>query len=976
MFDDEYVDNDFLDDDYGESLKPQNKAQDQRLLANLNRLPTIGQKSGLFEDEIQPRSTSTKNKNSKLSNNKPILPPTQKANFKLDQDSEDDIDLGSDEDDEDFGDNLYFNQKSKPSININQEHKKSNLPSAPQEKEKILPSITKSNATQIKVIDHQNSQNRGANSNSKLSNHNLNNDSASSAQIKDQKYMQSDTRKYNPLNLNSYEQLSEDEFYNNESLNASKQIKSAKQQQQQIQQPQVKPSLNINSNKNASQESQSSVSKQSTQKQPIQMIDHASDSLTHGGDDEEPFKQNIKSQSNSIEGQKYLDDIKKLDPPQQFNNLNNTQSSKASNLDARRQQNSNSTINQSNQPSASAKISSRPPLNNPNNRQGASSLPATQNRDRDSDSVERMAQINEKLKQELLDVINKMEMQLKKFEEKRRAKIESELQTNTAMIDKNKKIKMGQNKFQRIKQEVQEMWAQLEHSYNIELINKLEDELKDKTNRLHQARSEIESVQKIEKEQNGALENLNRNKENSNKISNLSNQLRVQKDEYKRLKDLNLQDQKLMKQQHEQVMRLEEKCKKIQIMIKDSKNKNTTQRSNMPPMVTDLTKSRLEDEVKEMDEQRIKDEKRYKQQVGKLDQQLKQLNHELQILSIKLKEKDQEVKLNELKIRELKKQVPNTKLKPLNRKDGKVNMSVDTRLNDDFDSLIEEERAQSKRGDVSGRPKIQRRIIRDGSQKVMQKVNSAKNQINAQQQNKISSQSKSRANNRPQTITRQSSASDNKQGSKPAPKQFNIRNKKQVVRKNSNTSQVSQISKPNNDILAQLHEEDKRLNIVDQSDEIENQVNDDNDLEHHQVQAEKDDKLLHTINEEISHSQFDNFPSQMPKVKNMQGPLNKQDDIVEEEQIQDEINMGYDEDFEDPVGESRTEMHNLNLQESSIKNDFELQNKLASPSMISQKHSSEIGTGANDNITESQQDQQQNQKNVFAKPSFMMKKKR
>jgi hypothetical protein len=36
-----------------------------------------------------------------------------------------------------------------------------------------------------------------------------------------------------------------------------------------------------------------------------------------------------------------------------------------------------------------------------------------------------------------------MEMQLKKFEEKRRSKIEADLQVNTALIDKNKKIKMG-----------------------------------------------------------------------------------------------------------------------------------------------------------------------------------------------------------------------------------------------------------------------------------------------------------------------------------------------------------------------------------------------------------------------------------------------------------------------------------------------------------------------------------------------------
>lgn len=50
-----------------------------------------------------------------------------------------------------------------------------------------------------------------------------------------------------------------------------------------------------------------------------------------------------------------------------------------------------------------------------------------------SDSVDRMVQVNEKLKQELLEVITKMDSQIRKFEEKRRAKIEAELKTNAAL---------------------------------------------------------------------------------------------------------------------------------------------------------------------------------------------------------------------------------------------------------------------------------------------------------------------------------------------------------------------------------------------------------------------------------------------------------------------------------------------------------------------------------------------------------------
>jgi chromosome segregation ATPase len=109
--------------------------------------------------------------------------------------------------------------------------------------------------------------------------------------------------------------------------------------------------------------------------------------------------------------------------------------------------------------------------------------PQARNTNNDS-SVERMIQVNEKLKAELLEVINKMDGQIRKFEEKRRAKIENELKTNAALQDKDQKIKKKARTFQKLKQEITEMWQQLESSYNIDAINRLEDELKDKTKKL------------------------------------------------------------------------------------------------------------------------------------------------------------------------------------------------------------------------------------------------------------------------------------------------------------------------------------------------------------------------------------------------------------------------------------------------------------------------------------------------------------
>lgn len=66
------------------------------------------------------------------------------------------------------------------------------------------------------------------------------------------------------------------------------------------------------------------------------------------------------------------------------------------------------------------------------------------------------------------------------------------------------------------------MWTMLEHSYNIELINKLEDDFKDKSNRLDKLKEEVSAMEKISNQQNGALDNLNKNKENSQKMNNLN----------------------------------------------------------------------------------------------------------------------------------------------------------------------------------------------------------------------------------------------------------------------------------------------------------------------------------------------------------------------------------------------------------------------------------------------------------------------
>lgn len=104
------------------------------------------------------------------------------------------------------------------------------------------------------------------------------------------------------------------------------------------------------------------------------------------------------------------------------------------------------------------------------------------------------------------------------------------MKTNAALQDKDQKIKKRAKKFQRLKGEIQEMWQQLENSYNVEGISKLEDDLKDKTKRLDKLKTEAEAMEKISREQNQVLDNIGgKNKENSDKLYQLNQQLREAK---------------------------------------------------------------------------------------------------------------------------------------------------------------------------------------------------------------------------------------------------------------------------------------------------------------------------------------------------------------------------------------------------------------------------------------------------------------
>jgi hypothetical protein len=78
------------------------------------------------------------------------------------------------------------------------------------------------------------------------------------------------------------------------------------------------------------------------------------------------------------------------------------------------------------------------------------------------------------------------------------------------------------------------MWQILEASHNVDGINKLEDELKQKNRQLDMLKSDVEAMERVSKDQNNALESLGgKNKENSDKMYKLNLKVREAKQEAK-----------------------------------------------------------------------------------------------------------------------------------------------------------------------------------------------------------------------------------------------------------------------------------------------------------------------------------------------------------------------------------------------------------------------------------------------------------
>jgi len=189
----------------------------------------------------------------------------------------------------------------------------------------------------------------------------------------------------------------------------------------------------------------------------------------------------------------------------------------------------------------------------------------------------------------------------------------------------------------------------------------LENEERAKKKILQELEEEKKSLLKIQKEQKKAMDIMINEKELEKKKDQLTEELKVKKNEYKEKQNLLRKQEKQMREQHEAYITLEEKCRKLKTLIHEKKAGIAP---NPGKVVTEEDIAKIEESIKELERAQTEEKKKYKAMITTQENKIKELNTQLDTLNLEFKQKDQECRINALKISELKRQIRLGAIKP------------------------------------------------------------------------------------------------------------------------------------------------------------------------------------------------------------------------------------------------------------------------------------------------------------------------
>ena len=226
-----------------------------------------------------------------------------------------------------------------------------------------------------------------------------------------------------------------------------------------------------------------------------------------------------------------------------------------------------------------------------------------------------------------------------------------------------REMQAAMNKINKYKRDIAAMKKQLDGNLNEARITDLENQSRYLTKRIQELEAENQALQKIEKEQKKAIDSANNAHGYADKVDSLKQEIKGLKERYRELLAKQKQDEKLLKEQHQKCVDLEEKCRKVKALINQKKHEDPDEPKQAE--VTEQDLAELDRKIKETEQKKKEEEQALKKRIKELEGNIRNSKHNIDTLNIKLKEKDQECRLSMLKIKELRRAVRHNQLKPL-----------------------------------------------------------------------------------------------------------------------------------------------------------------------------------------------------------------------------------------------------------------------------------------------------------------------
>ena len=279
---------------------------------------------------------------------------------------------------------------------------------------------------------------------------------------------------------------------------------------------------------------------------------------------------------------------------------------------------------------------------------------------------------NAEIKQKLLFVCNKIDEVLRQNHEAKSKEIQ--LKPPEDNLTDNSPNFIG--RINSLKTQMELLQKNLEEIYNIDKVNQLESEIKEKEQILKSLKSETKLLNHAVKEQNKGINEYITKFDSTKDIQDLSEQLKKVKEENHSYKSVFKEINNKIKTQTTTIDKLENKCKKIKQNIEFQKKKQMKEvQKNLNEEKEDKEEDEFEGNIEKMEEAEKNlineiniEEKNFRMEINEANLTMKNINDEIkrknsQIKKLKNEKKMEEItKKNRRKIKSITKYQSNGKL--------------------------------------------------------------------------------------------------------------------------------------------------------------------------------------------------------------------------------------------------------------------------------------------------------------------------